>query len=80
MLSINGFIASLLSIIMNVCVVALLLTTLPESKAKFAEGKDSKHDPLMSLFANDGIKMYAGLVAAIIAGMTFHFSHSLSKM
>ena len=79
MFSINGFIASLLSIIMNVCVVALLLTTLPVSKAKFAEGKDSKHDPLMSLFANEEIKMYVGLVAAIIAGMTFHFSHSLSK-
>ena len=64
---------------MNVCVVALLLTTLPESKAKFAEGKDSKHDPLLSLFTNDGIKMYVGSIAAIIAGIAFHFSHSLGK-
>ena len=64
---------------MNVCVIALLLTTLPESKAKFAEGKNSKHDPLLSLLTNDGIKMYAGSLAAIIAGISFHFSHSLSK-
>ena len=64
---------------MNVCIIALLLTTLPDSKAKFAEGKNSKHDPLLSLFTNDGIKMYVGSLAAIIAGMSFHFSHSLSK-
>ena len=76
--TIDSAIVTTLSLLVNGCAIALLYVPLPEPDSKFSKGDQ---DPLIALLigSSANAKYYMGLMAAVVAGVSFSMGHSLSK-
>jgi len=74
----DGVKVSILSLLMCLCAVMMFNSSAPESGVETVK-KDSK-DALISMFVtSEAARFHFGLLAAVVAGVTFSMSHSLSK-